>query len=137
MCWPLVSTMAGALNQAYVAKDSVHSGDKDRTTIDEKKNRSMPRNRFITWVQVLKSASFVKCETSVEFGLELSKGKPEQGGNYRGYRGVRLSELFKTAGVRREAERLAMTTHADGFVVELSLRDIYWSSIGVRTHCSC
>jgi len=43
------------------------------------------------------------------------------------YRGVRLSDLFATFEIRSGATRVAMTAHADGFVVELSLQDIAWS----------
>ena len=53
--------------------------------------------------------------------VEDASGKSEQ------YQGVRLSELFKLVKVRGEASRVAMTAHADGYVVELSLQDIYWS----------
>lgn len=57
--------------------------------------------------------------------VEDSSGTSEE------YHGVRLSELFKAVGVRSDAVRVAMTAHADGFVVELPLQDIYWSSDSV------
>jgi len=50
----------------------------------------------------------------------------DSGGKQTEYRGVRLKDLFDVVGVKKEASRISMTEHTNGYKVELSLQDILW-----------
>lgn len=110
---------APAASTTGTSTTGTSAGQRTTTTVPKGETGVVEVKGLVDNPMTLKTEDVEKMNV-VTVTVEGPDGKQE-------HRGVRLSDLFAAFKIRSGATRVAMTAHADGFVVELSLQDIAWS----------